>query len=142
MAKFSRAYVALQNIWTELIHLYNNTFNPETRLAIVDDLINTLVDIEETGKKALYTRYKEWEKNEWNPIIKNRFNEWVDNNKLIADDYKRRTSEIREIKQEENPKRLHKIMQIIQDSGIGLGSGKTRESYELSGFMGESTNQE
>jgi len=55
MAKFNKAYVVLQNIWTELIHLYNNTFNPESRVAIVDDLINTLVDIEPTGKKALYS---------------------------------------------------------------------------------------
>lgn len=136
MAKFNKGYVALQNIWTELIHIYNNTFNPEIRVTIIDDLINTLVDIEETGKKALYSRYMKWQETKWDPIIENKLNIWIKNNRLISDDYQRRTNEKRELKQELNPRRLHKIMQIIQDSGIGLGSGKTRESYELSGFVG------
>jgi len=40
---------------------------------------------------------------------------------------------------EQNHLRFRKIMQVIQDSGIGLGAGKERGHYELSGFMGETS---
>lgn len=128
MSKSRKSYVPYQSIWYSLIELYNHTFDNGARVLIVDDLIDNLVDMDK-GKKALYSIYKKWEKDVWIPLCQKRFKGWIDSNPLISDSYERQRNEWNSIKEEENSKRFHKIQQIIQDSGIGLGDFGSRGGY-------------
>lgn len=130
-----RDYYALQETWRDIIHQYTNTRDPRERVVIIDILRDSLVDVAETGKMALYSEYIEWEQI-WEKLVEQELHATIEEypNDFQDDDDERRQKDI--ITQIFNYKRYMKIRQIIQDSGIGLGSKKERYHGELQGFMG------
>ena len=121
----SRDYYAFQELWRECGHLYNQSYlNKEEQFEIVNTFRNNLVDISREGIRALRSRYNYWETNSWLKLCQEKLDEWVKdnhfestNNQSIEDEYSR-------IQQKYNYLRYSKILQIIQDSGIGLGQGR------------------
>ncbi len=122
MPKSKKDYIALQNLWYECAIAYLHSINyPELRVRIIDDWVNSLVNIEEDGEKAIKKNYKEWEEKEWYPMCQLKLMEWIDNNPFEAKVDKNKDNEFYFIQQDFNYLRYEKIMQVIQDSGIGLG---------------------
>lgn len=126
-----RDYYALQDGWRICRDRYLNSIDPEERIKIINDFRDSLVDISDTGKTALRTNYEEWEKT-WYPECEQILANTID---LEIEDITTITIERQLIYQERNYLRYRKIMQIIQDSGIGLGEKKERYHGELQGFM-------
>lgn len=138
-------YFALQTHWNCIINLYIYTQDKGFRIDIIDDLKDFLIDIntgdksneEEFNKKQIRSNYFKWEREDWEPMIKAALKEYI---KVNPEDFVT-TEDIvnkeEKIKQDLNHLRIRKIIQLIQDSGIGLGGGKVRGQYELQGFMGE-----
>jgi len=143
-----KEFMAIQSIWYACVLRYISTSpdNLNERTKIIDDFRDTLIDIKpnddidkETGKKNyknLRRRYDEWEANEWLPDCIEELHRNVKQDPFFYGDEDSKEKRLDTIKHQNNYKRLRKIMEIIQQSGIGLGTAKERGHYELSGFMG------
>lgn len=123
MSKYKTDYIALQNLWNLCAIRYINSFTKEERMMVVDDFRDTLIDIKPDGKHAIRTNYENWEKDEWIPLCKSKLVEWIGYNTFEAQVEENKMQEFEHIKQDYNYMRYRKIMQLIQDSGIGLGQG-------------------
>lgn len=131
--------MALQNAWNICVMRYLSTMDESERVKIMDDFRDALIDIKSTGKEALRANYEKWENKTWNTDCKKELTLWINNNRFESGEPSNIEEQYEFIRQINNYKRFRKIMQIIQDSGIGLGSGKERGHYELSGYMGGDT---
>jgi len=131
--------MALQNAWNVCVLRYLGTNDNEARYYIINDFRDAIVDIKPDGAKALRKTFEEWEQEEWIPLCQKQLNLWIHDNHFEAQINKNQIDEYQNIKHDYNHLRFRKIMQVIQDSGIGLGAGKERGHYELSGFMGETS---
>lgn len=129
-------YIALQNLWYTCSDTYLKVHNADARMVIVDDFRDTLLDISQTGTKAIRSRYETWENEVWLPLCEKRLSRWMRDNPYesrIADNCE---MELNNIKRDLNFMRYRTIMQYIQDSGIGLGQGRTIKTIERRGFNG------
>lgn len=135
--QYSKDYMALQNAWNICVMRYLST-SPDSieRINIMDDFRDSLIDIS-TGDKALRSKYEDWERDVWQKEVNQELGFWVKNNSFESKDEDSLRRQGLVIKKNNNYKRFRKIMQVIQDSGIGLGRGKERDHYELSGYLGE-----
>lgn len=129
-------YIALQNLWYTCSDNYLKTNDKSMRVRIIDDFRDTLVDITPDGCKSIRSLYKKWEENVWLPLCKKQLDMWAYSNPFEARVYEQRKQEENNIKEEFNHLRYRMILQIIQDSGIGLGQGKNVKMIERSGFKG------
>lgn len=125
MKGYKTDYIALQNLWFTCADTYNKTPNKSMRFSIINDFRDNLVDIEPEGKKALYSKYIEWEENIWLPLCKKKLAVYVKENSFHGRMIENQKREYRRIQEDLNSLRYHKILQLIQDSGIGLGQGGT-----------------
>ena len=139
MSKYSKKdFMALQNAWNICLSKYLTANTYEERLNIIDDWRDSLVDVKPDGKLALRSTYEEWEENTWLNDCKQKTTKWKRDNPFESKDPDEVIREFNDIKMEHNYLRFRKIMQVIQNSGIGLGMGKERGHYELSGYVEES----
>jgi len=129
-----RDYIALQNIWVMNIQAYLTERNEDARYEIVDDFKDSLVDVTPDGPMALRSKYDKWEQNIWKEMCLTYLNNWKLNNSFKAAVPDNLSKEFERIKQDNNYIRYRKIIQIIQDSGIGLGSKKTTPTIQRKGY--------
>lgn len=140
MSKYSKKdFMALQNAWNICLSKYLTAQTYDERLTIIDDWRDSLVDVKTDGKLALRSTYETWEEHTWLRDCKLRMVKWKENNPFSAKDLDECRREFADIKMEHNYLRFREIMQVIQNSGIGLGMGKERGQYELSGFVDGTT---
>lgn len=144
MSNYSKKdFMALQNAWNICLSRYLASQTLEARLNIIDDWRDSLIDVKlitvGDGKKALRSRYEQWEEKTWLRDCKLELAKWKIKNPFESKDKDEVKREFNDIKMERNYIRFRKIMQVIQDSGIGLGVGRERDQYDVSGFMGETT---
>jgi len=118
-----RDYYAFQALWQELAHRYIQASNPEERYGIVNTFRDSLINIQE-GLRALRSIYEKWEKDVWLVFCDDKLERWKNDNPFEASDEKAVEDEAEQIRSEYNYMRYKKILQIIQDSGIGLGTSK------------------
>ena len=123
MKPSQRDYYAFQEVWQHCVHRYLSAEDPSSRVGIVDDLRDSLVDIKEDGNKALRKQYDVWEENEFLPKVHKEFREWAKQNPFESKDFIQSQHAYDNILEELSYLKYHKILQIIQDSGIGLGVG-------------------
>lgn len=131
-----RDYYALQDTWRELVHQYINTFDPAERVLVMDDFRDSLVDIGKE-KKQLRTTYEEWEKTFFYPYCEEKIVHWIKQNPYESGLQDNVDQEYKLIIQEYNYLRFRKIRQVIQDSGIGFGTGRDRKSIDRKGYDGK-----
>ncbi len=131
-----RDYYAFQALWQDLAHRYIQTTDPDTRYEIVNTFRDSLIDIQPEGVRALRSIYDKWEKEEWLVFCGKRLEEWKVSSPFEASDEKAIRNEERQIQLECNYMRYKKILQIIQDSGIGLGTMKSVKSLSRKGYDG------
>ena len=120
--KEKNEYQALQNTWYACVNRYLSTIDENERLQLVDDFRDALVDIKPDGQTALRKIYEHWEQNTWIPACKKELDTWVKANSFEAGDITNLHKQYEFIKRNNNYKRFRKIMQVIQDSGIGFGN--------------------
>lgn len=126
MSKYSKKdFMALQNAWNICLSKYLAANTLGERLNIIDDWRDSLVDVKPSGILALRTTYEHWEENDWLKDCKTKLIRWKQNNPFEAKDIDEVKREFNDIKQERNYLRFREIMQVIQNSGIGLGTGET-----------------
>ena len=133
--RYKKDYMALQNAWNICVMKYLATSYDDERLKIVDDFRDALIDIkpeDPENKKNLRTTYENWEKDIWIPACKKELNNWVKVNSFEAGDTTNLYTHYEFIKRSNNYKRFRKIMQVIQDSGIGLGQGSSFDEFFVS----------
>lgn len=130
-------YMALQNAWNMCVMRYLGTIDPEIRILVVDDFRDALIDIKPDGVKALRSTYEKWENDNWIPFCRKKLDSWIQNNGYEGKLEENCIREYENIKCDYNHLRFRKIMQVIQDSGIGLGAGRERGHFELDGFKGD-----
>ena len=121
----TRDYYALQEGWVRCRDMYLDAIkygNEELQVKIIDTWRDSLVDVTPESKLALLSNYEKWEKNEWEKLCESNFNKWVKANSFDAANYQSREDEGERIKQELNNLRYRKILEVIQGSGIGLGT--------------------
>lgn len=116
-------YIALQNLWYTCSDTYLKIQDRSARVKIIDDFRDTLLDITREGAKAIRSNYDMWEKETWLTMCREHLDEWVKRNPFEARVNNNRQLEYSNIKADLNYLRYRKIMQLIQDSGIGLGQG-------------------
>ena len=138
MSKYSKKdFMALQNAWNICLSRYLTSQTLEERLTIIDDWRDSLVDVKPDGKLALRSTYENWEEHTWLKDCKQKLADWKRDNPFESKDIDELRREYEDIKKEQNYLRFREIMQTIQHSGIGLGMGKERGHYELSGYVEE-----
>lgn len=131
-----RDYYAFQALWQEIAHRYIQTTESDTRYEIVNTFRDSLIDIQPEGVRALRSVYDKWEKEEWLVLCENKLERWEVSNPFEASDEKAIRNEKEQIQLEHNYMRYKKILQIIQDSGIGLGTSKSVKSVSRKGYDG------
>lgn len=131
-----RDYYAFQALWQDIAHRYIQTTDPEIRYEIVNTFRDSLIDIQPEGIRALRTIYEKWEKEEWEVFCEKELQRWKVSNPFEASDERSVQDERKQIKLEYNYMRYKKILQVIQDSGIGLGSSKNIKSVSRKGYNG------
>lgn len=129
-----RDYYAFQALWQDIAHRYIQTINPEIKYEIVNTFRDSLIDIQPNGIRALRSIYEKWEKEEWLPFCEKEL--WKNLSPFEASDKRAIQNEREQIKIEYNYIRYKKILQIIQDSGIGLGSSKNIKNISRKGYDG------
>ena len=122
-SRFNKDYLALQNLWFMCAVKYMDSEIDKMRMKIMDDFRDCLIDIKSEGKEAIRSNYERWEKDIWIPFCKSKLAEWIHDNAFEACIETNKVDEFENIKQDYNYQRYRKIMQLIQDSGIGLGQG-------------------
>jgi len=127
--KGNRDYYAFQELWQTCARNYIQAEDSERRCEITNTFRESLVDIEPKGKKALKTTFEDWEKNEWVVMCTEKLDDWKRNNFFKTANPRIVENEISQIRKEQNFLRYEKILQIIQNSGIGLGSGRDRRNF-------------
>jgi hypothetical protein len=126
--RYKKDHIALQALWFDCVIRYNRILDEGIRLKIVDDFRDNLVDIKPNNpgdKKNLREIYLNWEQNTWIPECKKELDNWIKANSFEAGDRNNLLKQYEFIKRYNNHKRFSKIIQVIQDSGIGLGTGET-----------------
>ena len=131
-----RDYYAFQSLWQENAHTYIQSGSLDEQYNVINKFRDSLIDIAPDGVKALRTCYMEWEEKEWIPFCEDKFKEWEDTNSFEASDKIARHDEYNNIMKDYNYMRYRKILQLIQDSGIGLGSSKSIKSVARKGYNG------
>lgn len=131
-----RDYYAFQALWQDLAHRYIQTVEPEIRYEIVNTFRDSLVDIQPDGKYALRSIYEKWEEKVWLVFCEKELQQWKIKTPFEADAEKSVLDEKEQILFEYNYMRYKRILQIIQDSGIGLGSSKSVKSVSRKGYDG------
>ena len=131
MSNYNSAYgkkdfMALQNAWNICLSKYLTAQTHEERLTIIDDWRDSLVDVKTDGKMALRSTYEQWEEHTWLHSCKLQMVKWKQDNPFSSKDKEECRREFNDIKKERNYLRFRRIMQVIQDSGIGLGTGATK----------------
>jgi len=132
--QYKTDYIALQNLWFICSQAYIEAYfdgDMERCFSIINVYRDTLIDItplneknkDEQWKKAIRFKYEKWESEYWIPYCKTKLAEWIKYNSFESKVEDNRRREFENIKKEYNHLRYRKIMQIIQDSGIGLGQG-------------------
>lgn len=137
MNKYKKDYLALQNLWNVCALRYLGSMSEEERMYVVDDFRDSLIDIKPEGNQAIRSSYEKWERDEWVPFCKKKLDEWCYYNSYESQVEDNKIHEYENIKQDYNYLRYRKIMQIIQDSGIGLGQGKDIKTIERAGYKNE-----
>jgi len=128
MKQYKTDYIALQNLWFKCSEMYLDSLfgnDKEKSINVVEGFIDSLVDIDTDGKRAIRKNYDLWEKTEWIPLCKNKLSEWIKSNPFEARVENNKIQEYNSIKMDYNFLRYHKILQLIQDSGIGLGQARS-----------------
>lgn len=123
MSKYKKDYLALQNLWNVCALRYLGSQSMSERMHVVDDFRDSLIDIKPDGNQAIRSQYERWEQEYWIPFCKKRLSEWIQGNPFESRVDSKKLQEFQNIKQDFNYMRYRKIMQLIQDSGIGLGQG-------------------
>jgi len=131
-----RDYYAFQALWQDIAHRYIQVVDPEIRYDIVNTFRDSLIDIQSDGSRALRAIYDKWEKEKWEVSCENELEQWKASNPFEASDERGVQDEQKQIRLEHNYERYKKILQIIQDSGIGLGSSKSIKSVARKGYNG------
>jgi len=135
MNKYNRDYLALQNLWNVCALRYLGSISKSERVHIVDDFRDSVIDIKPDGLKAIRSNYDNWEKNEWMPFCKGKLLIWMQNNPFESRIEENKIQEFENIKMDFNYMRYRKIMQLIQDSGIGLGQGRDIKTIDRKGYQ-------
>ena len=117
--------MALQNAWNICLSKYLTAQTYEERVYVIDDWRDSLVDVKSDGKLALRSNYEDWEEKTWLSNCKNKMMQWKQSNPFESKDSDECRREFADIKMEQNYLRFRRIMQVIQDSGIGLGTGES-----------------
>ena len=128
MSKYKTDYIALQNLWYKCSEMYLDSLfrNDKTRaMSIIEGFKDTLVDIDDDGKRAIRKNYDTWEEQKWHPFCETKLINWMNNNPFESRIEENKIQEFENIKMDYNYMRYRKIMQLIQDSGIGLGQART-----------------
>lgn len=131
-----RDYYAFQALWQDIAHRYIQTADIEIRYEIVNTFRDSLIDIQPDGLRALRTIHETWEEKKWEPFCEKELQQWKVANPFEASDERAVKDERRQIKLEYNYMRYKKILQVIQDSGIGLGASKNIKSVSRKGYDG------
>jgi len=131
---YNKDFLALQNLWNVCALRYLGSMDKESRMIIIDDFRDSLIDITIEGKKAIRSNYEKWEEEFWIPFCKSKLLEWVKDNSFESRVKDNKIREFGNIKKDFNYLRFRKIMQLIQDSGIGLGQGKEIKTVERLGY--------
>ena len=131
-----RDYYAFQALWQDLAHEYIHIKDKETRYEVVNTFRDSLIDIQIEGARALRSIYDDWEKNTWKAFIEKELYDWRKENPFEASDKKAAQDELEQLCYEYNYMRYKKILQIIQDSGIGLGTTKSVKTVSRKGYNG------
>lgn len=130
MNKYKKDYLALQNLWNVCALRYLSASSREDRYHIVDDFRDTLIDIRTDDEDlAIRNSYEKWEREEWLPFCEKKLVEWSHFNSFESNVEDKKVQEFENIKLDYNYMRYRKIMQLIQDSGIGLGQGSGGEGH-------------
>lgn len=132
---FKKDYLALQNLWHVCALRYLGSNSMSERMKIIDDFRDCLIDIKSEGKKAIRSKFEEWETDTWIPFCNSELLKWTQYNVYAARIKNKKDDEFENIKQDYNYQRFRKIMQLIQDSGIGLGQGKDVKTIERAGYQ-------
>lgn len=135
MGKYKSDYLALQNSWYVCVLRYLGSMDKTSRICVVDDFRDSLIDIKPEGVKAIRSNYDRWESDEWIPFCKKKLMEWVRGNPFESRIEENKMQEFENIKMDYNFLRYRKIMQLIQDSGIGLGQGKEIRTIDRKGYQ-------
>lgn len=130
-SRFNKDYLALQNLWYSCSHDFIEAYkfgDPAKCMRIIDvfhaSLVNVIPpDATDENTKSLHHQYEQWLVEEWIPLCKKKLAEWAKQNPFESHIDDNKVQEFDNIKEEYTIMRFHKIMQIIQDSGIGLGQG-------------------
>jgi len=125
----------LRAAWDVCVQEYLHNKDKESRRIVIDDFVDSLVDIKNEGNRALYSNFNKWEKTEWIPLCKSKLNEWIKYNPFEARVENNKIQEYNNIKNDYNFQRYHKILQLIQDSGIGFGQGREVKTIDRKGFQ-------
>ena len=135
MNKYKKDYLALQNLWNVCALRYLGSRSSMERMHIIDDFRDSLIDIkpydktdtEDANYKAIRSSYEKWEQEYWIPYCKTKLAEWIKYNPFESQVETKKIQELQNTKQDYNYMRFRKIMQLIQDSGIGLGQGSSSD---------------
>ena len=123
MGNFKKDYMALQNAWNICLQKYLTSPSKLERMEIIDDWRDSLVDVKPEGLLALRTNFEYWEERTWFNECIEQLEKWKKKYPFEAKDKEEENREFEDIKIDRNYLRFKKIMQVIQDSGIGLGTG-------------------
>ena len=122
MSKYKKDYLALQIIWQKCANKYIDSTSNIERMRIIDDFLDSIIDIKkDDDTRSIRSIYEKWEQTYWIPFCKTKLVEWIKHNPFESRIENNKIQELQNIKQDYNYMRYRKIMQLIQDSGIGLG---------------------
>jgi hypothetical protein len=131
-----RDYYAFQALWQDIAHRYIQTTEIDIRYELVNTFRDSLIDIQPNGPRALRSIYEKWEKDIWSVFCEKELERWNESNPFESSDKRAVQDEKEQLLKDYNYMRYKKILQIIQDSGIGLGSSKSIKSVSRKGYNG------
>jgi len=128
-------FQGLRDAWNVCVQRYLNIPSKEGRYFAIDDFIESLVDIKPEGARAIYSNFKKWEEDVWLPLCEEQLRQWAKYNPFDAQVSENEIREWTDIRYDNNYRRYHKILQLIQNSGIGFGRGKEVKTIDRQGFQ-------
>ena len=130
-----RDYYALQEGWQICRNQYLYSNSPQERVRIIDDWRDSLIDIEKESNKALRSSFDTWENTFFKKKIQVEFEQWCNDHAFENADDSIKEAQLQHIISMYNNLRYKKILQIIQDSGIGMGRSRNVKTIQRTGYQ-------